>query len=160
MGTPDAGGPRHKHPRARRSRGEWSSAGSSGIDRRRPHVLVTALALLDELTRVLAYPRLCAVHGLNDAEIMQYVQSVEAASLVVPLTAPSVTAVQSDPDDNAVIATAIAGQADAICTRDRHFHQQDVVDFCAQHGIRILDDVELLRELRAAGGPGPQPPQP
>lgn len=68
--------------------------------------------------------------------------------MVVPLTAPGVTAVQNDPDDNAVIAAAIAGQAEVICTRDRHFHDPKVIDFCAQYGIRILDDVELLRELR------------
>jgi putative PIN family toxin of toxin-antitoxin system len=114
-----------------------------------PHVLVTAPALLDELTRVLSYPRLRAVHGLNDMEISRYIESVERASLVVPLT-QRITAVQNDPDDNAVIAAAIAGQAEIICTRDRHFRQQGVLDFCAQHGVRIVDDVELLTELRTA----------
>jgi putative PIN family toxin of toxin-antitoxin system len=118
-----------------------------------PHLPVISPVLLDELTRVLRYPRLRALHGLDDADIAQFVRDVEAASLVVPLTSPSVTAVQSDPDDNAVIAAAIAGQAEVICTRDRHFRQQDVIDFCAQHGIRIVDDIELLNELRLAGGP-------
>ena len=125
-----------------------------------PHVLVTAPALLDELSRVLGYPRLRAIHGLDDGAIAHYVQDVEAASLVVPLTAPTVTAVQADPDDNAVIAAAIAGQAEVICTRDRHFRRQDVADFCAQHGIRIIDELALLNELRALGGPGPVAAQP
>jgi putative PIN family toxin of toxin-antitoxin system len=123
-----------------------------------PHVLVTAPPLLDELTRALAYPRLRAIHALDDARIAAHVRDVEAASLVVPLTAPSVTAVQSDPDDNAVIAAAIAGQAEVICTRDRHFRRQDVLDFCAQHGIRIVDDLELLNELRGAAGPTSRQP--
>ena len=125
-----------------------------------PHLLVTAPQLLDELKRVLAYPRLRAIHGLDDPEITQYVRNVEAASLVVPITTFSVTAIQSDPDDNAVIATAIAGQAEVICTRDQHFRQKNVVDFCAQHGILILDDVELLTVIRASGGHGQQPLQP
>jgi putative PIN family toxin of toxin-antitoxin system len=120
-----------------------------------PHVLVTAPVLLDELTRVLGYSRVRAMHGLDEAVIAQYVQDVEAVSLVIALAAYSVTAIKTDPDDNAIIATAIAGQAEVICTRDRHFNQQHVVDFCAQHGIRIIDDIELLNELRAAGGQGP-----
>ncbi len=125
-----------------------------------PHVLVSAIQLLDELTRALSYPRLRAVHGLDDAGIARYVRDVEAVSLVIPNMGPSVTAVQADPDDNAVIAAAIAGQADVICTRDRHFRNQTVVDFCAQHGIRIVDDIELLNELRANDGQAPVPGQP
>lgn len=120
-----------------------------------PHVLVTAPVLLDELTRVLGYPRLRAIHGLDDAGIATYVQDIEATSLVIAPTGLSVTAVQADPDDNAVIAAAIAGQAEAICTRDKHFREQHVLDFCSQHGIRIIDDIELLNELRASGGQGP-----
>lgn len=125
-----------------------------------PHLHVTSPLLLDELARVLGYPRLRAIHGLEDTAIAQYVQDVEAASLVVPLAAPSVTAVRSDPDDNAVIAAAIAGQAEVICTRDRHFRNQHVVDFCAQHGIRIIDEIALLKELRASAGHGTQLGQP
>jgi predicted nucleic acid-binding protein len=80
--------------------------------------------------------------------------------MIVVGIAPNITAVQADPDDNAVIATAIAGQAEVICTRDRHFHRQDVIDFCSQHGIRILDDIELLNELRASGTQGSARSQP
>jgi uncharacterized protein len=113
-----------------------------------PHLLVTSPPLLDELARALGYPRLRAIHGLDDAGIARYVSAVEAAAMVVPLTAPTITAIQDDPDDNAVVATAIAGQAEVICTRDGHFGKRDVLDFCDRLGIRILDDIELLRELR------------
>jgi putative PIN family toxin of toxin-antitoxin system len=115
-----------------------------------PHVLITSPLLLDELARALAYPRLRAVHGLSDAEIGQYIVDLQAVAMLLS-TLPTVTAIGSDPDDNAVIAAAIAGQAEVICTRDRHFRNQEVVDFCAQHGVRILDDIELLHELRRSG---------
>jgi putative PIN family toxin of toxin-antitoxin system len=114
-----------------------------------PHALVTSPPLLEELVRALSYPRLRAIHGLDDAGITAYARGVEAVAIVLPLTTPAVTAVTNDPDDNAVIAAAIAGQAEVICTRDRHFHDPDVIDFCRQHGIRIVDDVELLRALRS-----------
>jgi putative PIN family toxin of toxin-antitoxin system len=112
------------------------------------HALVTSPPLLDELVRALKYPRLRAIHGLDDQRIGAYAANVQAVAIVLPLTTPAVTAIRTDLDDNAVIAAAIAGQAEVICTRDRHFRDPDVIDFCQQHGIRILDDVELLRELR------------
>ncbi|HVA49846.1 MAG TPA: putative toxin-antitoxin system toxin component, PIN family [Pirellulales bacterium] len=82
-----------------------------------PHVLVSSPPLLDELSRALGYPRLRAIHGLDDAGIMRYATDIETLAMLVPLTTPTVTAVQSDPDDNAVVAAAIAGQAEVICTR-------------------------------------------
>ena len=84
------------------------------------------------------------------------VPNVEAASRSA-VAAANVTAIQNDPDDNAIIAAAIAGQAEVICTRDR---QQDVMDFCARQGIRIIDDIESLIELRAMGGQGQSTAQP
>ena len=54
-----------------------------------------------------------------------------------------------DPDDDPVIYTALAGAADVICTVDRHFYEPGVLGFCSRYGIRIMDDVELLHDLRA-----------
>jgi hypothetical protein len=36
--------------------------------------------------------------------------------------------------------------------RGRHFRRRDVVGFCGRDGVRVLEDVELLNELRAGGG--------
>ena len=57
--------------------------------------------------------------------------------------------VPKDPDDDPIIATAVAGQAEIICTRDRHFWHPDVQQYCAAHGIRIMTDIELLQLLQA-----------
>lgn len=59
-----------------------------------------------------------------------------------------VPAVASDPDDNIVVATAVTGGADVICTRDRHIRHAVVQAYCATFGIRVLTEVELLNELR------------
>lgn len=45
-------------------------------------------------------------------------------------------------------ATAVMGQAEIICTRDRHFGHPDVQAYCAARGIRIMTDLELLKLLR------------
>lgn len=113
------------------------------------HVLIVSLHILGELNRVLRYPRLRRYHGLSDDEIERYVGDIEAAALVIPSAAEEPEAiVQDDPDDDLVIATAVAGQAHVLCTLDRHLWQQEVQDYCRQHGIQIMTDVELLEKLR------------
>lgn len=119
-----------------------------------PHVFILSPFLLSELSRVLRYPRLRKLHNLDDTKIDAYVQSVQAAAaLVNPPAATAVAKVSTDPDDDPVIATAVAGQAEVLCTRDRHLHHANARAYCASHGIQVLTDIELLRLLRAAAIP-------
>lgn len=120
------------------------------LDRiRSPHALVTSSELLTELARVLTYDRVRQLHGLNDDAIERFLERVEAASFAVATPPESVPViVPHDPDDNFVIAAAIVGKADVICTRDRHLLHADVQTHCSAHGIRIMDDIALLRLLR------------
>jgi hypothetical protein len=41
----------------------------------------------------------------------------------------------------------VAGDVDVLCTPDRHFYTPNVLEFCKGKGIRVMDDVLLLREL-------------
>jgi len=114
-----------------------------------PHVLLISDSILTELHRVLRYERVRRLHGFTDEEINEYVASIEAVSVFVELPAvPPHRVVPGDPDDDYVIATAEFGKADAICTRNKHFHPQPVRDYCRQHSIQIVDDLELLELLR------------
>jgi predicted nucleic acid-binding protein len=95
-----------------------------------------------------------AVHGLNDSEIDGYIQQIQVGAAVVsPLVGQTSTVVPHDPDDDPIVAAAIAGKVDVLCTRDRHLRRPDVESYCAKHGIRILTDVELLGELRKLAPP-------
>ena len=67
---------------------------------------------------------------------------------MVPLPATLPQVVPHDPKDNPIVITAVAGRADILCTLGRHFFHPDVTSFCAMHGVRVLRDTELLRELR------------
>jgi hypothetical protein len=58
--------------------------------------------------------------------------------------------VLSDPADDSVLYTAADGKADILCTRNtRHFDVPEVHRFCAEHGIRIMTDLEILQDLFA-----------
>lgn len=115
-----------------------------------PHLLVLSPYLVLELARVMRYDRVRRIHGLDDAGIDAFVAQAQAAALLVnpPAALTAAGVVPSDPRDDPVITTAVAGKAEVLCTRDRHFYHAAVLAHCAQHGIRVLNDAELLRELR------------
>jgi uncharacterized protein len=112
-----------------------------------PHVLILSSAILVEVERVLTYPHVQARWPLAGEAIEQYLLFLEAASVLVEL--PEVSpAVISDPDDDPILQTAIAGRADILCTRDDAFRHEVVERVCVANGIRILDDITLMHELR------------
>jgi putative PIN family toxin of toxin-antitoxin system len=119
---------------------------------RQPHTLVTAAPLFAELARILQYPRVRPLHGLDDAGIQAYLQAIQLGSAVVSPASPSPVRTR-DPADDVVIAAAVAGRADVICTWDQHFFDPSVQSACAFHGIRILKDIDLLNELRRLSSP-------
>lgn len=127
-----------------------------------PHVLVLSPFLLAELTRVLRYERVRALHGLDEAGMDDFVETLQtAAFLVNPAADAAIAVVPHDPDDNPVVAAAREAKASVLCTRDRHLQHADVQTYCAQHNIRIMGDVDLLQLLREkeAGESTQDPPQ-
>lgn len=114
-----------------------------------PHVIVTSAFLLTELRRVLTYPRVLRIHGLTDTALQQYVEDVAACAELVDVPTSIARHVLHDPDDDPVVACAVYGRADVLCTLDRHLSCRDVRAYCAQFKIRVLTDAELVDELRA-----------
>jgi len=118
---------------------------------RSEHLLVTSPEMLSELWRVLGYERVRRLHQLDDRGIEQFVREVERGSVLVRLPEHVPEVVKADSDDDSVIATAILGQADAICTRNRHFYAEDVIAYLQKWTIEVVDDVQLLVLLRNLG---------
>jgi putative PIN family toxin of toxin-antitoxin system len=115
------------------------------------HALIVSQELLTELGRVLSYDRLRRVHRLGEADVNEFIESVKGGASLVSLPDPPPRIVPYDSDDDIVVATAIAGGADTICTRNRHLFHEEVVAYCGQYGIEILDDISLLGALRELG---------
>jgi putative PIN family toxin of toxin-antitoxin system len=110
-----------------------------------PHAIVISREILVELQQ----------HRLTPEERREFVANLDKAAEHVTLPAGSPSAVSTDPDDNFVVQTGVAGNVNVICTRDRHLLHANVQAYCARFGIRVLRDTELLDELRqsAAGDP-------
>lgn len=79
-------------------------------------VLVTAQELLNELDRVLSYPRLQRYY--SEEERKRFVALVLALSEIVELP-ESIPRICRDPDDDLIVACAVAGDADVIVSGDR-----------------------------------------
>jgi putative PIN family toxin of toxin-antitoxin system len=102
-------------------------------------ILVSAVVLLEELDRVLRYPRLQRYY--TEEERRRYVALVAALSEVIDLP-ESVPRICRDPDDDWVIACAVAGQADVIVTGDR-----DLLALGRAGEIPILSAAQFLSLL-------------
>ncbi len=114
----------------------------------RSHVLLTSIAQLRELLDVLRRPSIVALHKLDERGIRRIVTKYSKSAEVIPLPPYIPPIVAADPKDNPIVATAIAGAANVFCTLDRHLRAASVVSYFAEHGVRVLTDAELLRELR------------
>ena len=111
------------------------------------HVMILSRQILEEVGRTLLYPRLQDQYHLSKQEIQEHVDLLQEVSTVVePIVEDPV--VRNDPEDDAVVYTAVQGRADVLCTRDTDFYAPEVIAFCRQRGIEVMNDLDLLRMLR------------
>ena len=112
------------------------------------HTLILSSAILVEVRRVLNYPHVQTRWPLTDEMIAQYAAFLEAAAFCVEVPEFPPAVVVKDPDDDPILQTAILGYADVLCTRDVDFAHDLGKEVCRERGIRILSDIDLIRELR------------
>ncbi|NCS24368.1 MAG: putative toxin-antitoxin system toxin component, PIN family [Microcystis aeruginosa BS13-02] len=77
--------------------------------------LVTSTSQLEELQRVMAYPKLQRYFTPEEAQTM--LAGITASTLCV--TSLPIVSYSPDPDDNIILATAIAGNADYLVSGDK-----------------------------------------
>jgi uncharacterized protein len=104
-------------------------------------VLCTSPVLLEELRRVLERPHLSArLAGLKSSVESALAFYRALALQTAPATTPPI--VDTDPDDDNVIAAAIAAKAELIVSGDR-----DLLGIGNHQGISIVTPAEALRRL-------------
>lgn len=98
--------------------------------------LVTSNWQIEELRRVSQYNRVKPY--VTGSEVGTLVNALRSKALVVE-DLPKID-VSPDPDDNPILATAIAGKAQYLVSRDK----RDVLDLEAVAGVRILTIREFV----------------
>jgi putative PIN family toxin of toxin-antitoxin system len=105
--------------------------------------LFSSATLLEEPAEVLTRPSLAkrlALLRITARQVLAYY--AEATDLVTPTATPRVIA--DDPDDDHVIAAAMAAGADVIASGDRH-----LLSLGAYQGIRIFAPADALAAVAA-----------
>lgn len=104
--------------------------------------VVTSEEQLDELRRVFAYPKIA--QRISSEQAKEVLDNLDAdATLVASL--PEVK-LSSDPDDNLILATAIAGGVDLLVSGDKK-HLLPIGD---AEGIPILAPQQALERIEAS----------
>jgi putative PIN family toxin of toxin-antitoxin system len=100
--------------------------------------LCTSPALLEELTRVISRSKFAPRLLRNGETVQEVLQTFAALTTIVhPTAVPPI--IHADPDDDAVLACAVAAGAEAIVSGDHH-----LLDLISHHGIPILTVSQLL----------------
>ena len=103
-----------------------------------------SLAILRELEEVLQRPKF----HLSAPQVTAMVELVQQTFHPVSSVQP-VDAVPADPDDNAILAAALAAEADCVISGDHH-----LLDLGHFRSIRIVSPALFLREF---SGPNAEP---
>ncbi len=108
-------------------------------------ILLSSAVLLDELADVLAREKFAdRIRRVGSTVAAMLANYRALVTLVEPLPmAPTAR----DPDDDAVLACALAAGADLIVTRD-----QDLLTLGTFRNIRILNSGDALTAIAASGG--------
>lgn len=90
--------------------------------RKRNFDLVVSEPLLEEIARVLAYPKIRKRLNWDDETIARYIALLRFEAEVVSVEGVKAS-VPADPNDNHLLATLIAGKADWLITGDSDFDE-------------------------------------
>lgn len=103
--------------------------------------LLASEPILEEIERVLSYPKLKKLHQFTGQEICQYIQDIREAAIMTPGKL-KIQAVKADPTDDKYLVCAVEGKADCIVSGDQHLRGLKVFQ-----SIRIVDPATFLQEL-------------
>ena len=90
--------------------------------RKRNFNLVVSGPMLEEITRVLAYPKIRKRLRWDDEHISRYITLLQFEAEVASIAGID-AAVPADPNDNHLLATLIASKADWLITGDSDFDE-------------------------------------
>src|SRR5574341_601743 len=113
--------------------------------RQQRFLLITSLALLTEIDRVLTSPKIARWHGWSAPRLRAFLAELAHFSLQTP-GEPRLTVVKADPDDDRYLEAAVEGNAEYLVSGDQH-----LLALGEHRGIRILTARAFLEILERQG---------
>lgn len=113
--------------------------------RARQFELIASERLLAETRKVLRPPKLMRKHGQSLAAVERFVQELHEAAQIFPITGDQQLC--RGPKDDAVIETAVAGEAVFVVSDDEDLQTLEVTEFLLTYGCRVVTVGDFLREL-------------
>jgi uncharacterized protein len=109
-------------------------------------MLVTSEPLLAELAEVLERPRIARQSQFTRAEVGELIDSMRIVGEMVPVT--GAIKICRDPKDDAVIETAVAGQANVLVSGDQDLTgDPSIGEALTEMGVRVLTAAQFVQEL-------------
>lgn len=100
--------------------------------------LITSLPILEEVRRVLLYPRIKKLHQFSPKEVDEQLKRITyLAHFTTGKT--EIKAIEVDPTDNKYLECAVEGDAEFIISGDHHLRDMKVFE-----GIRIVSPAEFI----------------
>jgi len=103
--------------------------------------MIVTSSIIEEIRKVLNYPRLSRIHKKSTEEIDLFLEDLEVLAFVATEKL-ALSLVANDPSDNKYLEAAIEGEAKYIVTGDNH-----LLELREYEGIRIITPREFLQEL-------------
>src|SRR5438445_862460 len=112
--------------------------------------LLVSSPILEEVARVLEYPRIARLHHWSRATIREFVAELAYLGIMTPGEI-TLNVVRTDPADNRYLECALEGAADYVVSGD-----QDLLDLHEHSGIRIVSPRVFLETIRSHHRPASQ----
>jgi len=103
--------------------------------------LLTTLPLIEEVKKVLNYPRIKKKYALDEETIKYVVLNLLKYSVVVE-DPPTLAVIKDDPEDNKVLSAAVGGKAEYVVTGDSH-----LLNLADYEGIKIISPREFFENI-------------
>lgn len=100
--------------------------------------LITSWTILEEVERVLFYPKIEKYHKNSREEVKRKIERIKKFAQITP-SQIEIKVIENDSDDDKYIVCAIEGQADYIISGDGH-----LTDLKIYKGIEIITPSEFL----------------
>ena len=108
--------------------------------------LFTSFSIIEELERVLRYPKLMNRHGLQKEELKEFVSDLLSIMSLVEKE-EAITVVTEDPSDNKYLSCAFNARVDFIISGDAH-----LLNLREYEGIRIVTATQFLEMMEREEG--------